>query len=179
MEVQSKISNHIRAWQAAWQETWNLTVGLSEETLLQKPSPDQWSVQEVIQHLYISESISLDYIQYKLKDAHKVKKSSMMNSLRSWVLSVALKSPLKFKAPPVISSKAMPSGEDWATTRQKMDDLHQQFVDIAIAIPPEMLSKELFRHPMAGRMTLGEMFSFLKDHNRHHQAQIRRTLTSL
>lgn len=179
MEVQSKISNHIQAWQTAWQETWNLTEGLSEETLLQKPGLDKWSVQEVIQHLYISESISLDYIKYKLKDVHKVKKSSLMNSLRSLALSVALKSPFKFKAPSVVSSKAMPSGEDWATTRQKMDHLHQQFVDVASAIPPELLSKELFRHPLAGRMTLGEMFSFLKDHNRHHQVQIRRTLTSL
>jgi uncharacterized damage-inducible protein DinB len=87
MEVQSKISNHIQAWQTAWQETWNLTEGLSEEALLQKPGHDKWSVQEVIQHLYISESISLDYIKYKLKDVHKVKKSSLMNSLRSLALS--------------------------------------------------------------------------------------------
>lgn len=179
MEVQSKISNHIQAWQTAWQETWIIIEGLSEETLLQKLSPDQWSVQEVIQHLFLSESMALEYIQYKLKDVHKVKKSSLMNSLRSLALSVALKSPFKFKAPSIVSSKAMPSGEDWATTRRKMDQLHQQFVDVVGAIPPELLSRELFRHPLAGRMTLGEMFSFLKDHNRHHQSQIRRTLVAI
>jgi hypothetical protein len=39
---------------------------------------------------------------------------------------------------------------------------------------PELAKKNIFRHPLAGDMSISHTLGFMNEHIRHHMAQIRR-----
>lgn len=173
-----KIRRFATPWRELENETyfyWELLQQMPEKTLKAKPFPGKWSILEVIEHLIGAEELGLEYMLRK-KYTPLQTKSFLPAGIRSILLKLALRSPLKFKAPKQIeniqtnSSKPEALLQHWKTIRE-------QFKDYLEKVPPIAENKPLFRHPTAGPLTLSQTIGFMAEHLHHHQRQVNQILT--
>lgn len=147
----------------------NLLQNLPLTTLMHKPTPEKWSLLEIMEHLAGAEGSALKYLEHK--QYKPLKSSSLLPaSFRAWLLHMALRSPLKFKAPKIEalnpSNKVDPKGllQDWRSVRQGYYEYLEQ-------VPEAVVNQPLFRHPRAGALNLHQMLQFMSDHLEHHKPQ--------
>lgn len=145
---------------------------LSPAQLAFKPTAEAWSIQQVLRHVVTVEQLSILSLA-RQKGSNKSRRKSVGTSLRSALLRIMLKSPLKFKAPSIPElqpeeQQNIPALlQEWETVRLQL----QQFLD---AFPEDRLDYEIYRHPRSGWLTLLQALQFLEDHLRHHQQQLER-----
>ncbi len=131
-----------------------------------------WSIIQVLSHLNMAEIISLEYMKKKMLAGRKMKKVNMINKARMWVTCGFLQTGLKWKAPSYISN---PNGDyslseiksKWEATRMKIHDYIDNY-------PDEWLNRAVYKHPMAGRLSLIQAIDSFIYHQRHHVHQINR-----
>ncbi len=153
------------------------TEGLDDAKLNQSPGENQWSVIQVFCHLMRAEELSLDYIQKKIKDRSRLQKAGLGSALRSAALALFLRSPLRFKAP--ARSAEVPEAQDLPTTVSEWDRVRAEWRAMIAAFPVEIQDQAVFRHPVAGRMSLQQALRFMEEHIRHHAKQIDRILAQV
>ncbi len=143
-------------------------------SLIAKTDPNQWSALEAVNHIYLSELLSLQYIQYKVEQPEKIVARRPDVWVRSMLLKLALRSPLKFKAPDSINMRGnqpvLPVDElkdVWLRTRSDLILFLEKYEG-------EWKHHLLYKHPVSGRMTLLLMVEFFIDHLDHHTRQIHR-----
>lgn len=145
-----------------------------DKVLNQKPSESQWSVMDVINHLIAAEGSSYQYLYKKTQDRASATRVGMKESLRSFLLNTYLGSSKKFKAPTI----AIPPGayttlaegrSSWALTRKNIQG-------VWTGLPEELLDRNWFKHPAAGKLSFAQMISFMHAHVHRHEKQIWRTL---
>lgn len=142
--------------------------------LQQQPAADKWSVIQVLDHLIHSERRSVLYCQKKLKAGDDIPESTIFNDLKMKLYDVVLSTKIKFKAPPVVSTPD--NSRSLKATRAYCIETHQLLRGFLESYPEKYLSKGIFKHPVAGRITLLQMVRFFDVHVRHHLHQINRTL---
>ena len=148
----------------------------AEASLHARPQPEAWSINEIIHHLVLAESFAVAYLEKKLDKVDTLSKVSWSAGLRSLLLSSAMHSPLKFKAPsplvlPTAGLTLQALGAQWQSQREKLRTLLAR-------VKPEMARLALYRHPVAGLLTVAQMLSFLETHYAHHEKQIARILAT-
>jgi uncharacterized damage-inducible protein DinB len=149
----------------------------SDKTLNQKPSVGAWSVIEVIDHLTIAEKYSYQYLTKKLQDKTASNKVGLKEAFRSILLNAYLASPKKFAAPSI----SLPS-DNYITLNNAKEEWLKVRTDTAAlldTVPEDMLDRNWFKHPVAGKLSLMHMLTFMKAHVSHHERQIERTLVHL
>jgi hypothetical protein len=139
-------------------------------------APQSWSINEILHHLVLAEGFAVSYLAKKLERFSSLKKTSWSAGLRSFILKWALRSPLKFKAP---SPLVLPA------PGLALEDLHEQWEsgrrtlqNLLGRITPEMAQLALYRHPVAGLLTVVQMLTFMQEHFDHHLHQIEKILKS-
>jgi len=149
---------------------------LGDDMLNRPPANGGWSVAQVLSHVTSAESRSLGYIRRKLESPGDLRRAGLAEAVRSAVLAIALRSPFRFKAPPAAGE--VPDRREleelagsWAETRAEW----RSFLD---GFPDDALGLAVFRHPVAGLMTIGGTLRFVDEHERHHERQIERILAS-
>lgn len=150
---------------------------LPTNLLSQKPSPEQWSVVEVIAHLVKAETGTLKYLQKKLEvGGHR--KASMLAILRKSFLNFMISLPIKFKAPKVAQ---LDPGVDlsYAEAVLQWDNVRAALRKEYVNIDPKLIGNDLFKHPFAGKLNLEQSTSFMHHHMGRHIGQIKRTLKEL
>lgn len=153
--------------------------GYSEKTLNRQPKKGAWSVFQIMHHLLLSERYSKQYLERKLSHQPKLKQAGIMAKLRSLLVNSYLKSPLKRKAPAAISGDQLPlKSTFWEVAKAWRTD-REQLREYLNELPKDHFSKELYKHPFAGRMSLDGMLSFFQNHYARHKKQIYRTLRKL
>jgi DinB superfamily len=151
-------------------ELYNLLDKLDEKRLDRKPAENKWSVTQIVFHLVKAEQLSVISINKEMKNTNQ-QKTGLSALLRASLLKYSLKSPLKFKAPPILGK--MPDTYDinelktkWATIRNKLN--------IALdEVNEEAGNKYIFTHPYAGRLNIHQTMDFLVEHFNHHYRQIK------
>ena len=117
------------------------------------------------------------YLQKKTQDISKAKKSGLREFIRYHVLKLAFSLPLKFKVPTV----ATPQSEfatlisldiEWA-------QIKKDTIQLLSTLNDNDYTKDIWRHPVSGKMNLFQMVSFASIHFDRHQSQIEKTLRSL
>lgn len=144
----------------------------SNDQLNAKLSPAHWSVLQVMQHLMVSECLSVQSIQRQMEKGRTFEKAGIQSWARGQLLGISLRSPFKFKAPGIVNETAFLSEGDfetlagaWKNQRREMDVWLHQF--------PASLHRHLvFKHPYAGLLTLHGMLRFNLLHFRRHRKQI-------
>ena len=146
----------------------------SEQKLSEKPSPNQWSVAEVIMHLVIAERGALAYMNKKLEfGGHG--KAAFGSGLKQRLLNLAITIPgLKYKAPTVVELKKEDS-VDYAEAKAKWDAVRSEMKKEYEALNEKLAEHELFKHPAAGKMSLLQGIRFMRQHMNRHIGQIRNT----
>ncbi len=150
-----------------------------EELLSKKPSPNAWSVLEVLQHLMIAEKGSMAYVKKKTSYPDSLKNAGLADHYRKLRLHLFLHLPIKVKAPAVVGENQFDPNAtfagvvaDWRAVRFEM----KQFLD---SVPDDWAQKLTYRHAFAGRMTFSGMLMFFNGHFHRHYKQIRRTIAAV
>lgn len=150
---------------------------LSATQLYYKPSPDSWSIIETMHHVYLSELGTYRFIAKKIPHATSLPRATCSNFLKTWLLKIMLRSPIKFKVP----SRA----PVWPSADIKIDELmiqwnelHKQFADLLNTIDLPSAEKQWFKHPVIGYMNIYQTLDFLKEHFQHHLRQLERIKNS-
>ena len=145
-----------------------------DKELNKKPSPDAWSVIEVLHHLITAEAGSVQYLRKKTQDLNGAQQSGIKEIFRSLLINTFLALPFKIKAPAVASPNI--SYATLADTRAKWDQVRLDVRKIINDLPGDALDKNWFKHPLAGKISLHQMINFFGNHLERHQHQIWRTI---
>ena len=142
------------------------------EALCHQPAEDQWSVLQICKHLQLSENLSLKNLQYNMGRIASRPTISFKNAVSSKMLGLALQSPLKFKSPVPTRYDHSPDTlilsdvfKEWSFTRRELKKSIEECAEDAF-------SKQIYKHPYAGYLTIGQMMIFFRDHFTHHHKQI-------
>lgn len=147
--------------------------GRDDAWLNRAPEPGAWSIVQVVGHLVLAESGTLDYIAKKIQaPPEKIPGAGISSALRSWALGAALASPLRRKAP----ERSRPGGEPESleSVRGRWDAVRDRWRERLESYPDALMRKAIFRHPFAGRLSMPQTLRFVDDHLRHHVRQIDR-----
>ncbi len=147
---------------------------LPAEALQAKPDAEHWSALQHVRHLFLSETASLAYLRKKLQHAEGIKPAGLAGRLRAMLLRGWFLLGRKAKAPKVLGDP--PAGESPEQVFGDFARLRAEWAQQLEAIPPDMVDKALFRHPIAGRMSLPDALRFFKTHFQHHEKGIQKLL---
>jgi hypothetical protein len=145
---------------------------INSELLSRKPRADSWSVLQVINHLIIAEAGTLNYLHKKIKSPTLPGRSSL-EPVKMVFLYLIMISPLKFKAPKVVSE---PENRDLESSFEEWGKIRKSIREFVEEYPESNLNKAIFKHPFIGRISLESTLWFFKMHIEHHQKQIDRLL---
>lgn len=141
-----------------------------------RPSPVAWSIIEVVHHLVLAEYYATAYIEKKLSNTTAVQTLSTGARFRSWLLTLAMRSPFRFKAP---STRVLPDASVTPTqVLAQWEELRQKWAALLETAKPEHLHLALYRHPVAGLLTLSQAITFVQEHFNHHLQQFQRIIAA-
>lgn len=145
------------------------------EMLTKKPAPDVWSPVEVLYHLYLTERASMLGVQQFIKSGKKTDIVNVWTDLRIYKLLLGNYLPLKVKAPKAVAT--MP--EDLSITQVQADwkAFRQSFEAWLQTLSAEAFEQTVFRHPLAGNLSLARMIQFFSIHLARHTKQIEARLS--
>lgn len=149
--------------------------GIDEEILNRPPRDAAWSVVQVLHHVLLAEELSIAYIGRKV-DA-EAERAGVIGTLRSWALRLALRSPLRFKAPPMTTE--LPERDSLPAVAARWEEGRGRMRQVLATIPTETVDRAIYRHPIVGRMSVDQAVRFFEDHLAHHEHQIERTLAAV
>lgn len=143
---------------------------IDENLLNLTPEPNKWSCAQILVHVNLSLAGTINYMNKKLQKPELIEKANMASWGRSKLLNLALKSNIKFKAPKGLDilPTNTPLATIKATTQQNIDNLSA----LLDAFPDDLLNKNVFKHPVAGRISITQTLAFLNVHTQRHQHQI-------
>jgi len=152
---------------------------LPESFLSQSPEPGAWSPLMVAEHLRKAEAISGAYLRKKALSDRPLPRRDLRSRFREMAMGWYLRSPFKFKAPAIVNEESFPDQlilpiqfEQWEEERKNLREwLSRQ--------PEDYFSRQGYRHPLAGRMTVNGMLKFFEWHFDRHRKQIDRTIRRL
>lgn len=148
----------------------------SPQQLAAKPSSDKWSALEILTHLYTSERLSFGYIKKKSQGIQHLKNAGLQQAFLVPILKISQRLPFKFKAPNVVKEntpEALPLDiliSQWNLMRIELKSHLEN-------IPDKHVHKLVYKHPIAGRLSLPQALQFFAEHINHHKPQIKRTLS--
>lgn len=174
--MEPKVSAQLLQLDAALDQLIAKLLKVQPEKLAHKPSPERWSVYEIMQHLMATERASMRYLQKKLQDPNALPSAGIASSIRAALLRASLRSSQKHKAPAAVSidvfeevaSFAQLSGE-WQAQRVELRDFLEKQPEI-------VFRKAAYKNPSAGRMTIENMLKFFLVHFQRHLKQINENL---
>ncbi len=166
-----KIAKKFQALENQRNDLLNELNQLTPEQLSFSPVPDRWSIEQVLYHLIQSEQGTMQYLGKKIQ-AEALPRAGLVSAVKSLSLTIALRSPLKFKAPQRIAPPQQPPhyGElvrEWENIRQSLGE----FLEV---LPRERNHSVIFRHPVIGYINIFQTLRFLQEHIAHHIKQIQR-----
>lgn len=173
----NKITQRFAQMEQDRQELLERLAPLDTQRLESKPDPGSWSVTEVIHHLTVAEEAALHYMQKKLK-AGGHQKAPAKAKLKQLLLNLAIKLPIKYKAPKVAQ---LPEGvtisfaeavESWNRVRNELEAVYTN-------LDPELADHDLFKHPMVGKLSVMQSIIFMHGHMTRHEGQIDRILSEV
>ena len=142
-----------------------------EQALNTCPEPNKWSAIQVMHHLILSEANTLNYLRKKVLGLASARKTGFSAAFKTWLMKVWLATSfLKRKAAPATASG--PEADTLAHTAEKWTETRQQLKALLDELPEGAAERDLFRHPVAGKLNLIQMLDFLDAHFRHHERQI-------
>ncbi len=134
------------------------------------PAPDKWSVAQVIYHLNMAETLSTIYVSKKMKDVNNIKVTGAIEWFKLVLVKIAFILPFKYNAPAVLGD--MPSNVNYPERVIKWEETRKNLKQLLNVIPEELLRKNIFKQPAAGRLNIYQMIDFMQAHFNRHKKQI-------
>lgn len=148
----------------------------SPEVLNQPPAPGSWSATQIFHHLMLSEKYSQQYCEKKLSHRPQLPRAGFLAWWRVQLVRGYLLSPIKFKAPAIIDTPALPATDTLANIATQYRAQRTALAAFLASVPAEYADKEVYKHPFGGRMSLAGMLAFFEAHFIAHRRQLYRGL---
>jgi hypothetical protein len=139
------------------------------------PAPGRWSALQVLHHVVEVEAATVGYVRKKMQAGAGLPPAGLASRLRRLALTLALASPLRFRAPAVVAS--VPDDVDPAALRERWEAVRRDLRDLVASFPPALEGRLVFRHPVGGRLGLADTLAVLQAHLDHHLPQVERVTT--
>ncbi|MEM8485348.1 MAG: DinB family protein [Bacteroidota bacterium] len=145
---------------------------LSGDTLNVRPTPDTWSILEIIEHMILAEHHVFRGLPALEAITHH-KRTPVNYVVYLMVLGI-----LRFHIPVAVPAKDMrPSGALTLTTlRERWDQNHQWLRAYLNSQSIQGLRRAVFTHPASGPMSTRQMFAMMEAHMDRHVDQINKRL---
>ena len=173
-------------WQGRFEENDRELSGLLKElssydqkVLHQSPGAGKWSVMQVLEHLYLSESLTLKYLQKKMSYQPDLPLASWRTALRRALLWIYVKIPIPFAAPKPVSTDKLGSSASLEELAEKYSGMRKEFRRFYEAQNPAFHKSAVYRHPISGLLDTKGTLLFFREHMRRHRKQIRKALRVL
>ncbi len=140
------------------------------ETLNYRPGQDKWSIIQIIFHLVKTERITEVAISNSVKHSENLREAGFKESISSTILNLALKSPLKIKAPALLIK--IPETYDLNELIKKWKTVRENLFEILNDFPVNLINKNVFEHPYSSKMNISQTLDFLRLHLCHHLKQV-------
>ncbi|PYE45545.1 DinB family protein [Paenibacillus barcinonensis] len=150
-------NDHIR------NQIWEAISGLDEHQLNQKPSPEQWSIIQVLRHLNLMENLITTQARRSLENEENV-------SIDKKPYELSLDRSRSVEAPPHLQPLAAP--ESLADIRSDLEASHRALEQFAQEHETSQLRSKSFPHPVFGEMDLAQWIDFTSYHEERHLGQI-------
>lgn len=157
-------------------EMLTLVHSVAQKQLAAKPSSNKWSVLEILTHLYTSERLSFEYIKKKSQGIQHLKNAGIQQAFLVPILKISQRLPFKFKAPNVVKENT-PEALPLDKLISQWDLMRIELKSHLENIPEKHVHKLVYKHPIAGRLSLPQALQFFAEHINHHKPQIKRTLS--
>lgn len=142
----------------------------SDAQLHFRPTPESWSLLQVLEHLLRVEEAVLEQLQRTASASHR--RRTPVTRLRFAFLRLVLRSPLRVKAP---TRRVLPAGDlTLGEIEASWSDVRRALARRLEAIEAPALTSPVAYHPVAGRLTAVQGLDFLIDHFDHHLRQVER-----
>lgn len=154
-------------------EILNRVKGLPVEKFNLAPSPEKWSISQILTHILIAEQLSVGYMKKKALGIGQLKNSGLSESICLGLLKISQRIPyIKYKAPKVVlahTPPAFPIAEltmRWETQRNDLKVFLDGIADMDV-------KKVIYKHPFFGRLDARQAMIFFREHINHHKPQIK------
>ena len=143
---------------------------ISDEDLNIKPTPDTWSIKQLLEHLYLMEATITKTIKKQLAFGE-------VSIVDEKPIQLAVNRSTKVEAPDYV----LPS-EEFSTRDSLKDKLalsHQELVEVALQTDDTKLLEKAFTHPIFGQLNLQQWIHFVGYHELRHIEQIKEVKETL
>lgn len=177
--IRTEVENNLDILNQKLQKLFAFTSNYTDQVLNLSPGKDKWSPAQIMNHLLLSEKLSVAYCRKKLSFNPTLEKAGFMAKIRTWLITGYLRSPLKFKAPAIIDAPNLPEEDSMENIRIKWEEVRKDLGSFLSEIPDSMLEYELYKHPFGGRISILAMLKVMDAHFENHLQQIRSALADL
>lgn len=162
------IDHQLRSIEAKRARLIELVSGIEPARLAAHPRPDKWSIQEIVEHLVLSEvGVFGDFAQLG-------QQTPRPRRTRDRILYLVVMFILRLDIPVRVPSPAMSpkGGLSLADARVQWEANHDRLRAWVMTSDQSLLNLPLFRHPVAGPMTTAQSLRMLEVHLDRHGRQI-------
>ncbi|MFB9862569.1 DinB family protein [Rufibacter immobilis] len=139
------------------------------------PQPGQWSAAQLLYHLAQVDQQVILGLEKRLASGKALRPVRTSTRIKSFLLNLFLRLPIKFKAPPAV--REVPEQVEVPEVVQQWQDMRARLHQILLSYPEHQLDKEIFFHPRSGMLTLPQTLRFMVEHTEHHRRQMKRLLS--
>ncbi len=136
-------------------------------------SKEGWNMLQVMEHLLISEQGTLEYLRRKTQAPFsEIPVADHVSAEQSRQLNDALLSQNRWQAPPVMP---LPTGtQSFENMLIYWEGLREEWSQFLFELQPAYFDRQVFNHPLSGRLNLYQTLEFTTNHILHHIHQLRR-----
>ena len=148
---------------------------LSSATYYYKPGNERWSISQILTHVMVAEKLSTDYMKKKALGLGELDDAGVIEDLKLLILKISQRLPFRYKAPAVVLDRTpapLSFGDlvrQWEVVRADLVQFLQQFDE-------QTVRRKVYKHPVAGRLSVVQALDFFAEHLNHHRPQIRRII---
>ncbi|MFQ5527136.1 MAG: DinB family protein [Thermoanaerobaculia bacterium] len=151
--------------------------GVDSALLNRCPSGGGWSVAQIVAHVISAEGRSLAYLERKTQEApERIPRAGVLGRFRSAALGWVLRSSIRVPAPP--GAGEVPNAAELDELRADWEQVRAAWSGFLETFPTELENRAVYKHPVAGRMSLEQALRFLILHLERHSGQVERTLAA-
>lgn len=147
-----------------------------DSVLNESPERGGWSVLQVIYHIVLVEEASLAYVKKKLSFGEEIPKAGFKQAMRARYLKTFIRTPIKVKAPDLVSESQMPEDIRFWEVLKKWKENRAELQEFLDQMPDKLLKTELYKHGLVGKLTPKNMLVFFELHFNRHRKQINKVL---
>lgn len=129
----------------------------------------------MFRHMMQSEGQINKYLRKKILGAGSTQKAGIGAVLRSAILNAAMRLPFKYKVPEAIKMD-FEENYDFGQLSAEWKVLRKEIEDFLEGIDEATARKEIFRHPVVGRMNILQGLAFMQEHLARHTQQVGRIM---